>query len=1520
MLLRRQAYRTAPRRGVILMVVLSMLTLFAIVGLTFVLFSDSAALSAAIARQGETHLKPDVDPELAMAMFLGQMIYDTHDDAAGTASSVRGHSFGRSMYNARFTLDGTFDTAGRPFYVGDNSRPYSGFGRPHSTTANPWGKDDHTLVNYRYNAADGFVRDPEYLGTRASPSAAATTYLPGSSSYTYCDGNSMFMAYMDTSTGEIKVPSFHRSWLGFGSLDPTNPNWTDTTRPELKYMVMSPRQAEHPNFPRTQDAGGHVKNLDWAPGGCDSIWIDIGAPVITMADGRKYKMLVAPLILDLDGRLNLNVAGNILGTGNTHASNQGWGAWEMNPSKVLNSTVAPTEWQNIFMGSSYANTQNTYGRYGTVMTRPSGTDLQGGTFVHDYAKVDLNGINDPGQPGFRQPTAAYQLSGAAGRPFPSWHSFPFYPDAGYGNASPVETRVGGTFAGAPNHPMIYNTLKPTGGDRLIPPQAMHAVLRAGGSGSEFVTSDLRLVMQNLALDPVAAATKRRNQITVLSMDMDRSGSLPYIWDPSAVNTAFTLATTAAGPGQPRLPSGTAPMVFPPLATPLTATPAASEFDPATYRSVLSGLTRLNLSRKLRAYPAVNANGVIDLTVAANVTAYKAAVLDRQQLAQDIFNMLVAVTGAMPVATARTLAPNPPGQHPAYQALRWLAQLSVNIVDFIDEDDYMTPFQWDTASVTADGGWVFGVELPRLVINEAYAQLDNNASDPSLYSATTTTGMLPQFAAMNYRQNVWVELHNPIPAETNPAGHPNSNPNAQLQLNGTSVYRVVLAKTGLIDQTVPAPGAAPKPLSDPGNVTGDPNFNLAGNPSRIYSTVTNFGAGNVAVSPFTHAQLVAGQAYSVASGTGQSHGFFVLGAQPPAYTNPATNPPANPPPNGTRYANPQDQPFPTTFESFESPQMSYDVVPATVDGPPVPAQIPGTTILLRRLACPHLPLNPLPGQTETDDNGKPVVFNPALQINPFITTDTLALNDIPGVTQVYDSRGFLFANPATPPAAAATNPNHVARNNRFSYGRLQPYAAGTPLRQQVPSAPNPPGQTPASPNNTFFRHNATSNTPPATIAAGDTLKTTFDWMVHPDRQVISPMELLNVAAVKPHELTYFFQNDQTASAQQFSHYPSPHLAPWFTETTRLWRFFEFVTSGNMTDGLAPGGRIPGRININTMGAQEIWRAICDAQAGNIFRIDPGNPDSAIDPIFTALIAQRTPAGVPGANDRPFMSTATGTVAAADWATGYPRGLNNSVLSSDGTGSLWTTKRLLEPTLPTVAGYPVGTPQSTMYQPYQRFELLNKIFNNLTVRSNVFAVWMTVGFFAVEDDTTTPPRLGAEIGRSENAHIRHRTFAIVDRTNMQLKWPTSVAGVTYPGAQLIGTIPDPKTLPNTPPDVEVPIAPMVAKQAATARFDNRTNLRWDLQAGSQLVVNPGATNTTALNVNLEETVLLYIAPPTNPDGTPNPNAGQLVGRFRHGHSATGTAAGIPFTIRGNPGPWFRYDPRSDTTVVPYFAVID
>ena len=66
-------------------------------------------------------------------------------------------------------------------------------------------------------------------------------------------------------------------------------------------------------------------------------------------------------------------------------------------------------------------------------------------------------------------------------------------------------------------------------------------------------------------------------------------------------------------------------------------------------------------------------------------------------------------------------------------LRWLAQLSVNMVDFIDTDDYITPFNWGGVGTPAfaalEGSqWVYGTELPHVLLNEVYAEYLNQPGE------------------------------------------------------------------------------------------------------------------------------------------------------------------------------------------------------------------------------------------------------------------------------------------------------------------------------------------------------------------------------------------------------------------------------------------------------------------------------------------------------------------------------------------------------------------------------------------------------------------------------------------------------------------------------------------------------------------------------------------------------------------------------------------------------------------------
>jgi hypothetical protein len=74
------------------------------------------------------------------------------------------------------------------------------------------------------------------------------------------------------------------------------------------------------------------------------------------------------------------------------------------------------------------------------------------------------------------------------------------------------------------------------------------------------------------------------------------------------------------------------------------------------------------------------------------------------------------------------------------------------------------------------------------------------------------------------------------------------------------------------------------------------------------------------------------------------------------------------------------------------------------------------------------------------------------------------------------------------------------------------------------------------------------------------------------------------------------------------------------------------------------------------------------------------------------------------------------------------------------------------------------------PYFRYQGLARLSNLVTTRSNVYAVWITVGYFEVTPaptpvNTTKYPdgyQLGRELGIDTGEIERHRAFYIIDRT--------------------------------------------------------------------------------------------------------------------------------------------------------------
>ncbi|HTU21947.1 MAG TPA: hypothetical protein VMG10_28170 [Gemmataceae bacterium] len=1721
--------QTNERRAVILMVVLALLTLFAIVGITFVLYADAEAASARVARQAETQQLADVDPQQALAFFLSQLIYDV-SDTSGYGSGLRGHSLARTMYGYNYasTNLNAFNGIGRLHYASPMTYPAAAL----TNVPNSFGGmlDDYALVNYTWFSTDpgglnGAVRDPEHYGSRANPTAAQTNpYFGGNAPYTYPDLNSFFLAAVKAD-GTVLTPSFHRKWLfnpNNNFNDMTNANWINA---QGKYLTLRPRPADHGNlFPAPDDLTGDVKNLPWAPGGNDSIWIDIGAPVMTAPDGTFYKMLVAPLIMDLDNRINLNTAGNIVGTATVsstfpclpHVSNQGWGGWEVNlgkilyalnnslsaatqgnptitmpstvgyavgdyvtvylnstPTLVLSSTIASLtantitlsvpwtnpsgpvtvidqEWTHLFTGRTMLAGNTVYGKYmpnnptpppPATPTTPN-TPVPGGTLPHLFAQVDLNGLNEtntgalstrpllPGWPGTppAYPNPPTYTANLATYPFAAFQQ-------GYQN--------GGTEL--LNHPLLYNMFRPPWYNgtltRAFRPSDMEPLLRPNmltntspvDANSSALMSDLiRLCPSNFG--PAAPSTRYRNLVTTLSMDLGAPGVTPYWW--LGMNSGYLTANNAntlLPPVAATVPTQGTSVSFPPLppvagvTNVVGTTPPTSEFStnwralsantqsyflstqPAAYTNpvwvwtapnwVLSTVTtnpagyttpgaRIRMNRPLPPYPHMG-SGVIptqppapstaygvayNLTVPNVAQQYQAALNARQALANDIYRRLLAIGGIAPSAT-----PNAPNATVDLAPRRWLAQLAVNIVDYIDEDDISTPFNFYTTfdglpatSLGATQGtdapganalnqsgqnatganpiyWVFGTEMPKVVLNEVLAEAQNPTAPLVAPPAGVTIS--------NESVKLWVELLNTMPLVGGAGTQPQDNLRVPLWVSnpasgvaagvgsGYSPYRITIAQSLMNQSQLPNPFGPASPLPDASaNVLGKGYITSPPAPFPQSTTDSDFcpatiGAAGVPLSqdlntttpptPLAYQATPAPGTTTVTAGV-DAQNYFLIG--PKTY-------PANPNKNNTNnpYLNPFASPgLPINIPVLQTDSLSYTPNPSWAVNPAstTDERTTGLTVLLRRLANPYLPYNGSPTVPDPNLAGNWLpnpVYNPYVTVDyiqnvPIRANNTLLQN--PPVNPTYASRG------KTQPYAGLTilqPPNTPPLNPTANYQASIP-AVNSPVEDQFAANP-PPAGAPVQTNNVWNTFGYTNYPlPPSGY---------YDWLVHLDRPAISPMELLHVSAWPSYMLTQRFilgSDNLTNAANQvnvanpanavnmFGHYapwldypPAGTVAgmvpPWWYDATslsavqshRLYRLFEFLECGDSAFGANGLGRIGGKVNINTIWDAEILQALVDANPSiGITANMPNTPTNAADPvagIFANLLTSRSPnftngiigpvnmgSPTPPGDDHPFLPLSTGLylLPAAGGSPQFPNGLS---LSTD-------TLLRKNPTANSLLLFQNPTDTTvTVPHPYLQTQLLTKLYNKVTTRSNTFAVFVTVGFFQVQSNaagqvlavggqpyvpgTNGPPMLGPEIGRSEGRQIRHRMFAIVDRTNLAAFSTTSSTPVGVP------------TVANPTGQAIIPLG-----SALPAYF----------VPGMQLVLEPGTAN--------EETVVVQAV-----------NGTSITANFTKVHpnpAVTGNpSATYQVILRGNPGPGggqANYDPRYDPLVVPYFSIID
>lgn len=469
---------------------------------------------------------------------------------------------------------------------------------------------------------------------------------------------------------------------------------------------------------------------------------------------------------------------------------------------------------------------------------------------------------------------------------------------------------------------------------------------------------------------------------------------------------------------------------------------------------------------------------------------------------------------------------------------------------------------------------------------------------------------------------------------------------------------------------------------------------------------------------------------------------------------------------------------------------------------------GTTELyrqvhLQRLANPLLPWNP--------EVGKPG-HNAGIDVNPYLTVDTMPVD-----LTVYNGDSPPDLNPAMPMPVSVNfssrrrnGTTNVAQKNIWvqSFADLDPDSISAPIQD----------------NNLGYLniHNLPAQALGTIVSALPAPYDVYDgasnipapWMHWPNRPFVSQFEILNTPTVRSSQLlklhgvgagarSAYAPDPATpvdapfVTGQQF-----PHLAAFFaasetaTPQPNLYRLFEYLHVPSRFAGteeiLPPANplaahslsgdgdashpfhppfnrvsryREPGRVNVNTIFEEEVWDAIrkgdptlpnwqnfVESRRGYGSGNDVILPDTAIAPVFPS----------PTVFANPFRSFGGSYLVPLNSTDCPPLHRDREI-----DATFMRPDNLASPDDPLFA-QPNSFPNTNSDKnSYFRYLGLQKLGNTVTTRSNVYSVWITVGFFEVEEvamDAAHPDgyALGAELGSDTGNIQRHRAFYMIDRS--------------------------------------------------------------------------------------------------------------------------------------------------------------
>jgi hypothetical protein len=187
--------------------------------------------------------------------------------------------------------------------------------------------------------------------------------------YDACDLENWFLA-IQSADGQVNIPSFHRP--GILRYDPNNLNlpandWSGVYRfpPALQGFpntdslgrILRPVAADgndaatFPDLIPDPVTGKITYDVDNdGDGVTDSVWLDLGYPARRDSRGQLYKPLFAFMVIGLNGRIPLNTAGNLAGSGATHAQHLGNSVSEIDPTYGLQNAYNPIYGTSVVAG------------------------------------------------------------------------------------------------------------------------------------------------------------------------------------------------------------------------------------------------------------------------------------------------------------------------------------------------------------------------------------------------------------------------------------------------------------------------------------------------------------------------------------------------------------------------------------------------------------------------------------------------------------------------------------------------------------------------------------------------------------------------------------------------------------------------------------------------------------------------------------------------------------------------------------------------------------------------------------------------------------------------------------------------------------------------------------------------------------------------------------------------------------------------------------------------------------------